>query len=173
MKTSPTKRAYLRRWRAIRKKKGFCSGCRLRRPRRGTVCSRCRKREKQRQAAKSAVRRCVCGRHPGRYAKRCGECRRISWRERTKRLVMEHYGGVRCACCKTDLLDFLTIDHIEEDGARHRRGIRGAGCGGGVHFYRWLIRNGYPKGFQVLCFNCNVSKHLNGGKCAHARHHSP
>jgi hypothetical protein len=28
----------------------------------------------------------------------------------------------------------------------------------GLQFYCWLRQNNYPKGFQVLCFNCNLGK---------------
>lgn len=75
-------------------------------------------------------------------------------------------------------LAFLTIDHINGDGAAHRKAIygfkqdgtvrsgRGAG-GGGYRMYKWLRVSGYPVGFQVLCFNCNVGRHINGGICPH------
>jgi len=45
------------------------------------------------------------------------------------------------------------IDHIKNDGAAHRKQV-------GVSFYRWLQTHGYPKGFQVLCANHNLKKHL-------------
>jgi hypothetical protein len=65
---------------------------------------------------------------------------------------------------------FLTIDHISEDGAEHRRQNNismGHSQGGAIPMCRWLKRHGYPPGFQVLCFNCNSGKHLNGGVCPH------
>jgi len=72
------------------------------------------------------------------------------------------YGGYRCACCGTREALFLTIDHIENDGACHRRRV-----GFSTGFLKWLKRNGYPKGFQVLCSNCNHGRHRNGGTCPH------
>jgi hypothetical protein len=84
--------------------------------------------------------------------------------------VLAAYGGPKCACpyCKDgDILDFLTIDHIENDGAAHRRMIGK----GGAPTYRWLVRQGFPPGYQVLCWNCNRSKHANGGVCAHVLAH--
>ncbi len=30
--------------------------------------------------------------------------------------------------------------------------------------YRWLIRNGFPEGFQTLCMPCNSSKR-DGDRC--------
>lgn len=59
----------------------------------------------------------------------------------------------------------LTIDHKNEDGAAFRRKIRSARWS--HNFYEWIINNGFPKDLQVLCYNCNLSKHRNGGVCAH------
>jgi hypothetical protein len=77
-----------------------------------------------------------------------------------RRMVMEAYGGPVCSCCGETIYEFLTIDHINNDGAEHRRAI-------GQHLYRWLIENDYPSGFQVLCMNCNYGKQRNGGVCPH------
>lgn len=35
------------------------------------------------------------------------------------------------------------------------------------NMYRWLMKNKYPSGFQVLCWNCNMGKQINGGVCPH------
>jgi hypothetical protein len=29
------------------------------------------------------------------------------------------------------------------------------------------VKQGFPDGFQTLCFNCNVGKYKNGGVCPH------
>ena len=81
-----------------------------------------------------------------------------------KREVMNAYGG-RCVCCGESELVFLTIDHIHNDGAIHRREI---GATGG--FYFWLKRHGFPRDrFQVCCFNCNRAKYILGSldRCPH------
>ena len=82
-----------------------------------------------------------------------------------KLIVLQRYGGKipKCKCCGEKEQCFLTIDHIEDNGAKHRREIK---RGGGVAFYYWLKLNNYPKGYQVLCFNCNHAKSLYG-KCPH------
>lgn len=81
-------------------------------------------------------------------------------------LVIGHYsnGRFECACCGQKERDFLTIDHIKGGGNRDSSelGIPR----GGSSLYRWLIRNGYPPGFQVLCINCNLSKAKHGA-CIH------
>lgn len=94
---------------------------------------------------------------------RCEECL-AGGREKDKRFkakVIALYGG-KCACphCNENRLGFLTIDHPNNDGAKHRRE-------GGDKMYRWLRRNGFPDGFRVLCFNCNCGRAFNGGVCPH------
>ena len=71
-----------------------------------------------------------------------------------KKEVFSHYGGV-CQCCGESHIQFLTIDHINGRGNEHRRNNK---IWSGTSTYRWLKRNKYPPGFQVLCFNCNMAK---------------
>lgn len=78
---------------------------------------------------------------------------------RIKNEVFNHYGK-KCACCGEDTLSFLTIDHINGGGTKHRNQIK-------VKIYNWLIDNNFPKGYQTLCFNCNWGKHMNNGVCPH------
>ena len=69
-------------------------------------------------------------------------------RKRAKDKVFEAYGGYKCAACGHTDPDCLTIDHI---GGRmlHCDSYRGD------RLYWWLIRTGFPRGFRVLCHNCN------------------
>ena len=80
------------------------------------------------------------------------------YRLANKMKVLIHYGGnpPKCACCGFSDIRALQIDHINGGGMEHRRsiGIKN----GGITFYLWLIRNGFPEGFQVLCANCNWIK---------------
>lgn len=70
----------------------------------------------------------------------------------------------RCVCCGETELEFLCLDHTENDGNDHRKVT-----GRGNTFYFWLRKNKYPKlNIQVMCFNCNNSKKL-GGVCVHKR----
>jgi len=87
-------------------------------------------------------------------------------RGKIKQQVMNHYGG-KCVCCKEDKIEFLTIDHVNGDGNKHRRKIK---YSGGFGFYLWLVRNNYPNDFplQLLCWNCNCSKGYYG-YCPHER----
>jgi len=69
--------------------------------------------------------------------------------------ALQHYSSAhpRCAHCNEDDIDVLCIDHINDDGAECRRRH-----GMGSHLFRWLKSANYPKGFQVLCYNCNARK---------------
>lgn len=69
--------------------------------------------------------------------------------------VFDHYGRC-CASCGETIQLFLTIDHIANNGAEHRRAST-HGISGNV-LYKWLVRNSFPEGFQTLCFNCNMAK---------------
>lgn len=84
-----------------------------------------------------------------------------------KNSTLIHYSGdpPKCACCGETIYEFLTIDHIDNKGAEHRKKI---GISGGASFYIWLKHNGYPKGFQILCLNCNWAKGIYG-ICPHQR----
>lgn len=75
-----------------------------------------------------------------------------------RRRILEHYGGA-CACCGEAEEVFLVMDHIEDDGAEHRRAT------GYKSIYTWLAKNDCPPGFQILCHNCNYAK-AHGG-CPH------
>ena len=79
--------------------------------------------------------------------------------------VFEHYGGSppKCACCGETHLEFLSLDHINGGGNKHRKEV-----GFGSQLYSWLIKNKFPSGFQVLCFNCNCAKGF-FGYCPHQK----
>jgi len=69
--------------------------------------------------------------------------------------VFFQYGG-KCVCCGEDNTAFLTIDHIHNDGNKHRHKNNRYS---GVAIYRLLKKNNYPKdNYQILCYNCNCSK---------------
>jgi hypothetical protein len=84
--------------------------------------------------------------------------------------ALEHYGGPRCACCGEKEFSFLSLDHIVDGvGCGHRRELFGSKFIAGHHMYRKLRLLGFPRGFQVLCMNCQVGRRDNGGVCPHKR----
>ncbi len=86
--------------------------------------------------------------------------RNAYWKNLYRDAALKKYGG-KCNCCGEKEKKFLCIDHINNDGVEHRKKI-------GSNIYSWLRKNNYPKGFQVLCYNCNNAK-ARYGKCPHQK----
>jgi hypothetical protein len=107
--------------------------------------------EKNRDRVRESNNR-YCREHPEKYK---------GYRRKTKIEVLQHYGG-SCACCAEATLDFLTIDHVEGGGTKHRESIKRYGAA----FYTWLKQNNFPEGFRVLCWNCNCAMRFTG-VCPH------
>ena len=81
-------------------------------------------------------------------------------RVKIKETVLTHYGHA-CVCCGITDSDLLCFDHIHNDGAAFRaETIRGP-------IGPWLIRNDFPDDIQLMCFNCNDGRRINGGICPH------
>ena len=83
--------------------------------------------------------------------------------DKIKHEAMSHYsdGEPECAICNIRDIRVLTIDHINGNGSQHRKELK---IVGGVKFYHWLRRNGYPEGYRILCFNCNCGVFGGAGK---------
>ena len=64
-----------------------------------------------------------------------------------------------CACCGEARMGFLTVDHINGGGNAHKREI-------GSKLYSLLRKSGFPSGYRILCFNCNIASGLYG-RCPH------
>lgn len=91
--------------------------------------------------------------------RRCDAVKDCQMRERI--IVLQYYsqGYMCCELCKEDDIDVLTIDHILGNDVSHRKEIGGKNSSGGKT-YHWLIKNGFPAGFRVLCWNCNRKEKL-------------
>jgi len=87
-------------------------------------------------------------------------------RANLKEQVFSHYGKF-CACCGETEPAFLTIGHVNGDGAAHRRSL--GSKSGGPRVYLDIIRRGFPNYFRVECYNCNCGAFRNGGVCPHVR----
>lgn len=62
-----------------------------------------------------------------------------------------------CAQCGERRLNYLELDHINNDGKEHR--ARLGVINSGQALYGKLYKQGYPDdGLQVLCGSCNVKK---------------
>jgi glucan-binding YG repeat protein len=73
--------------------------------------------------------------------------------------ALKHYSGgtMSCARCGFDDIRAISLDHVNGDGAAHRRQFKDSWA-----VFRWIKKNGYPEGFQVLCMNCQfIKRHEN------------
>lgn len=83
-------------------------------------------------------------------------------RRRIREEFIEAYGG-KCECCGESRYEFLTLEHKNGGGSKHRKSTHGTNL---VHILR---REGYPKeDYGLLCWNCNSSKGMHG-YCPHER----
>jgi len=83
-----------------------------------------------------------------------------------KKECFNAYGGCVCRCCGEKELPFLSLDHVNNDGAKERKNKRGVGA----KIYRYLKKNNYPDKhrYQVLCMNCQWGKRFNN-ICPHKK----
>jgi len=84
------------------------------------------------------------------------ERRALNYKYRVEALT--HYGGGKLACvrCSESDIRCLSIDHINGGGYQHRQKLGGSG----VNMARILRREGFPKGYQTLCMNCQFKKRI-------------
>jgi hypothetical protein len=130
---------------------------------RGLRCRPCERRRKQQEHAERMMSEAYAAEHRRRKREAVAK-RRVAERAAT----IAAYGG-KCECCGESHHEFLGIDHVNGNGAEHRRSIR-KGCG--LSFYRWLQAQGYPKEeFRLLCWNCNLARGFYG-YCPHERNHA-
>lgn len=91
---------------------------------------------------------------------RTKEYRRVK-RRKHRQEALDKYGG-KCACCGEETYEFLTFDHVNNDGAEHRKEVDPN------MLLIWLKKNDYPDTIQVLCYNCNCTKGFYGA-CPHEK----
>lgn len=104
----------------------------------------------------NAIRRDKRRRKVGQFAEGGKEDQRRKERDKSrcqkrKEKVLDYYGRSCQHCGNTDVR-VLTMDHINSDGAEHRKTVPGG------RLYKWLLKNGCPEGFQTLCMNCQWIK---------------
>jgi hypothetical protein len=73
---------------------------------------------------------------------------------RLRKKVLNAYGN-KCVYCNEKHYEFLAIDHVNDNGAEHRRTIRN---GDGNQVLREIVKEGFPNTYQILCHNCNSAK---------------
>lgn len=81
-----------------------------------------------------------------------------------REMLFRHYGD-KCSCCGESEKIFLTLEHVNNDGAFHRRQVKSMNP---VALILDLRKRGWPdKGYTILCFNCNLGKAKNKNVCPH------
>ena len=78
-----------------------------------------------------------------------------------------------CRCCgEKSHIGFLAIDHIagrkEMDSEPELVKLGYSPSLTSHTLLAWITRNNFPKGFQILCHNCNQAKAVYG-KCPHEK----
>lgn len=146
-----------------------CFRCNKDKNRSGAYCNECLneinlEKKNKRQFWKENGLCTMCGKQQDASGLLCKNCllKRSGRHLSLKTKVMEAYGG-SCVCCGDTFIGRLTIDHICNNGAEHRREL---GNKGGSGFYQFLIKNNFPPDYQVLCSSCNLCKHTMG-YCPH------
>lgn len=79
---------------------------------------------------------------------------RRRWERRLLHSAINAYGG-ECSCCGEREVVFLTVV-----APRNKKPVGATGW--------WLKKNDYPKGFYVLCHNCEGARRAHG-ECPHER----
>lgn len=124
----------------------------------------------QRKIYKQAGLCSRCGKEKENSNLTCSIClqKQTEKRQHNKDIVFAAYGGYKCSCCGENIKEFLQIDHINNDGAKHRKSIFGE-KNKNKPLYSWIIKNNFPPMFQILCANCNWGKRMNNGVCPHEK----
>lgn len=127
-------------------------------PLRGQRCGKCEYRARKKQI----IAKMTEWRINNRERMRANESARYAAR---KVETIKAYGG-KCAKCGEYDSRFLTVDHVHNNGAADRAARKNKTSD--VHI--WLKRHGYPKGFQILCGNCNLKKEIERRRSASGPH---
>ena len=79
-----------------------------------------------------------------------------------------------CNCCGENFhINFLAIDHIlgrkPMDSEKELTKLVYSSTMSEESLMKFIIENNYPKGFQILCHNCNFAKGMpiNNNTCPH------
>ena len=123
-------------------------------------CSVCR--NKSNKVVKRIIKKnlksgkCACGKPRIKKKMVCKRCSNVSHikHQDFKKKVIAGYGG-KCACCGEKQWEFLSVDHVNNDGAERRRKSGKAETSSTL--YRRLIKENFPSDYQILCYNCNMT----------------
>jgi hypothetical protein len=135
------------------KKRGVCTQCRKQKAKKDcTLCPKCL--DKASSSVQPYRKRCMevnpeWGTIRGWRADKLAHC-----------LVLARLGG-KCVCCGEIHPLFLSVDHIDGGGSKHRKKV------GSKQFIRNLVKEKDLGAYQVLCIICNWGRQRNRGICPH------
>lgn len=75
-------------------------------------------------------------------------------------------GKPECVQCGFSDIRALCLDHINDNGAEERLKL-GSKNIAGTRFATWVRKQGFPKGYQTLCANCNLIKEIERRRNGH------
>lgn len=84
--------------------------------------------------------------------------------QRKRAEVLEAYGN-ECACCNESTVQFLTLDHKNGRNQSLDAGKERNGTGTVYRLHKLLPK--LDPDIEILCWNCNSGRHINGGICPH------
>lgn len=119
-------------------------------------CKRCRKPVKRYKVKKNPIKGMCrpCYYKTWRIDNPEGPNRRKRYKE-LKALVLKAYGS-KCACCSTKQPQFLTLEHKNGGGRKHRE------AKGSMAILRAIVKADFPKKYSILCWNCNGARGVYG-----------
>lgn len=126
-----------------------------------------KERKKKVQAAFREAHREEYNRRASESRKRNADRIQLKYIQRRRKLraeALRAYGGDPPVCvgCGEEDEEVLTLDHVNNDGRRHREGMylnpRRTRPGSGGNMYGWLKGKGWPKepAIRILCANCQL-----------------
>ena len=109
------------------------------------------------------------------------KAKKKEYKDRVRLKVLQYYSKQLsksnipcCRCCGENFhIDFLALDHIagrmEMDSEAELVKLGYSSSWNVGQLIRWIIKNNFPKGFQILCHKCNFAKGIkrNNNKCPH------
>ena len=96
--------------------------------------------------------------------KKCYSKYRHEYVKEVRYKALQHFSGgcPECASCNESEPEFLCVDHLEGGGRKHRSEMGNGHQVSSVNGFLKIMKDPDKGKYQVLCWNCNYSKHHYG-----------
>lgn len=92
-----------------------------------------------------------------KYRPESGLSKHAFYQRKAQAAVLAYYGAY-CDCCGIDKIEFLTVDHVDNDGYQDQD----------ENNFILAYRRHFPPNLRILCFNCNCGRARSKDKiCPH------